>query len=96
MPVPPLARRQAFWKKLSEGMRGIPACDSKSRVITVLSEIIWRVSGYHQHIGNVAVAGTNPMMISDHLRKPRCLPKISDAHPWQLYSQAAALQNIDI
>jgi hypothetical protein len=59
----------AMYASMSEEMPGLPALSNVSVLVDVLAEIIWRVTGFHQHVGNVNMSGTSAVMVADHLRK---------------------------
>eukprot|EP00947_MAST-08B_sp_MAST-8B-sp1_P005819 g5819.t1 len=48
-----------------------PAVESKEDLVYVLTEFIFRVTGWHQHIGNVNLSGTSPAAVCPHMKAGR-------------------------
>lgn len=64
---------RAFVKYAAQYMEGLRVPATLKAAASILTEMIFRVTGYHQHVGNVNIAGTSPVMISDHLVKGQLL-----------------------
>lgn len=70
------AEWQAMTKYMAKYHHGLPEADTIDVTVKVLTECIFRVTGYHQHVGNVNISGTSPVMISDHLVKGQNLAAV--------------------
>jgi hypothetical protein len=69
----------AMYASMSKEMPGLPALSNVSVLVDVLAEIIWRVTGFHQHVGNVNMSGTSAVMVADHLRKGELCNSVQSA-----------------
>jgi len=67
-----------MWGYMKPLMDGLPPL-SLPNLKRVLTEIIFRVSGYNQHISNCNIAGTSPVMIATHLKRDELLASIESS-----------------
>ena len=66
-----------FWGYLLKKFPGMPVEITKANMTTMLTEFIFRVSGFHEHVGNVNVVGLSPSMISPALKKGKLMNNVS-------------------
>jgi hypothetical protein len=71
----------SFYRMVRQRLRGLPRylTLTKHDMASVLGEFIFRVSGYHEHVGNVNVAGLSPSMICPALKSDQLMSGISSA-----------------
>lgn len=65
----------AYMAKYMPGLPGFTLPELK----TTLAECIWRVSGFHEHVGNVNTSGVSPVMVSPHLREGQLMNSVTSS-----------------
>jgi hypothetical protein len=73
------AELQKFGAYIGKYIKGTPTITTLDDAVQLLTELLFRVTGYHQHVGNVNIAGTSPVMVSDHLSKDHLLASVQSA-----------------
>ena len=59
----------SMWSYMVQNMQGLPCEPTLQNLKTVFRAVIFRVSGYHQHMGNVNVAGTSAVNVGLQVKK---------------------------
>ncbi len=68
-----------FHHILNQRIQGIPYPLTKAHLHTICTEFIFRTTGYHEHMGNVNIAGLSPTMICPLLKPDKLFNAIDSA-----------------